>query len=138
MTRYMGDFFNSSAYNKFARTAEAWSENNTGSSVPRLSLDDPNNNIRPSSYFVSDGSYMRLKTLTVGYNFKEFAQKIHSSNLRVYVQAQNLFTITGYEGMDPEVGLQSYSSDSRNLDIGVDRGLYPTARTFLIGVNVGF
>lgn len=138
LTRYYGDFFNLSAYNKFSRTTDAWSENNTGSSIPRLSLDDPNNNIRPSSYYVFNGSYARLKTLTIGYNFKEFAQKISSSNLRVYIQAQNLFTITGYEGMDPEVGLQSYSTDSRNLDIGVDRGLYPVSRTFLIGVNVGF
>lgn len=138
LTRYYGDFFNLSAYNKFSRTTDAWSENNTGSSIPRLSLDDPNNNIRPSSYYVFNGSYARLKTLTIGYNFKEFAQKISSSNLWVYIQAQNLFTITGYEGMDPEVGLQSYSTDSRNLDIGVDRGLYPVSRTFLIGVNVGF
>lgn len=138
LTRYMGDFFNSSAYNKFSRTLDAWSETNTGSSIPRLSLDDPNNNIRPSSYYVSDGSYLRLKSLTLGYNFVDLARKLQSSNLRIYVQAQNLFTITGYQGMDPEVGLQSYSSDSRNLDIGVDRGLYPVSRTFLLGVNVGF
>ena len=138
LTRYYGDFFNLSAYNKFSRTLDAWSESNTGSSIPRLSLDDPNNNIRPSSYYVSKGSYVRLKTLTIGYNFADLAKKIHGSNLRVYVQAQNLFTITGYEGMDPEVGLQSYSSDSRNLDIGVDRGLYPISRTFMVGVNIGF
>ena len=138
LTRYYGDFFNLSAYNKFSRTTDAWSETNTSSSIPRLSLDDTNNNIRPSSYYVSDGSYVRLKTLTIGYNFADLAKKIHSGNLRIYIQAQNLFTITGYEGMDPEVGLQSYSSDSRNLDIGVDRGLYPVSRTFIVGVNVGF
>lgn len=138
LTRLYGDFFNLSAYNKFSRTLDAWSENNTGSSIPRLSLDDPNNNIRPSSYYVSDGSYMRLKTLTIGYNLAELAKKVHTKNLKVYIQAQNLFTLTAYEGMDPEVGLQSYSSDSRNLDIGVDRGLYPLSRTFLLGLNLGF
>jgi TonB-linked SusC/RagA family outer membrane protein len=138
LTRYKGDFFNQSAYNKFERITNAWSEDNTNTSIPRLSLDDPNNNIRPSSYFVSDGSYLRLKSLTLGYNFSKLAHKIKSEKLRVYIQAQNLLTITGYQGMDPEVGLQSYSSSTRNLDMGVDRGLYPTARTLMVGVNLGF
>ncbi len=138
LTRYKGDFFNQSAYNKFESTTNAWSEDNTDTSIPRLSLDDPNNNVRPSSYFVSDGSYLRMKNLTLGYNFTKLAQKINGEKLRIYIQAQNLFTITGYDGMDPEVGLQSYSSSTRNLDIGVDRGLYPTARTFMVGVNFGF
>jgi len=138
LTRYYGDFFDLSAYNKFARTVDAWSENNTGSPIPRLSLDDPNNNIRPSSYYISDASYVRLKNLTIGYTFKKLAGKINSRNLRVYLQVQNLITFTGYKGLDPEVGLQNYSSDHRNLDIGVDRGLYPPSRTFMLGVDVGF
>jgi TonB-linked SusC/RagA family outer membrane protein len=138
LTRYKGDFFDQSTYNKFDRVKNAWTESNTNTSIPRLSLDDLNNNIRPSSYYVSDGSYVRLKSLTLGYNFSKLAKKIKSDKLRVYVQAQNLLTITGYDGMDPEVGLQSYTSSNRNLDIGVDRGLYPTSRTFMLGVNVGF
>jgi TonB-linked SusC/RagA family outer membrane protein len=138
LTRYYGDFFNLSAYNKLDRTLDAWSTENPNGTVPRLSLDDPNNNIRPSSYYISDASYLRLKTLTIGYTFNELAQKLKASNMRVYVQAQNLFTITGYEGLDPEVGLQSYSSEHRNLDIGVDRGLYPPSRTFMVGLNLNF
>ena len=117
---------------------DAWSTGNPNGTVPRLSLDDPNNNIRPSSYYISDASYLRLKTLTIGYTFNELARKLKASNMRVYVQAQNLFTITGYEGLDPEVGLQSYSSEHRNLDIGVDRGLYPPSRTFMVGLNLNF
>jgi hypothetical protein len=58
--------------------------------------------------------------------------------MRFYVQVQNLFTITEYDGLDPEVGLQNYSSNDRNLDIGVDRGVYPSTRTFTIGANLSF
>jgi TonB-linked SusC/RagA family outer membrane protein len=138
LTRYYGDFYNLSAYNKLDRTLDAWSTDNPNGSVPRLSLDDPNNNIRPSSYYISDASYLRLKNLTIGYTFNELAQKLNSTKMRIYVQVQNLFTISGYDGSDPEVGLQSYSSEHRNLDIGVDRGLYPLSRTYMIGLNLGF
>jgi len=136
LTRYYGDFFNLSAYNKHARTMDAWTPDNTSASVPRLSLDDNNRNSRPSSYYVQDASFLKLKNLQIGYTLpKSVSEKL---DLRVYVQAQNLFTITPYEGMDPEVGLQNYSSDNRNLDIGVDRGIYPSSRTFQLGVNLGF
>jgi len=138
LTRYYGDFYNLSAYNKLDRTLNAWSEDNTSASVPRLSLDDPNNNIRPSSYYISDASYVRLKNLTVGYSLNNLARKLNSTRMRIYVQVQNLFTITGYKGLDPEVGLQNYSSEHRNLDIGVDRGLYPPSRTYTIGLNLNF
>lgn len=135
LTRYYGDFYNLSAYNKQARTLNAWTPENTNTSVPRLSLDDNNRNIRPSSYYVQDASFLRLKNLQVGYTLpKAVSQRL---DLRVYFQVQNLFTITGYEGMDPEVGLQNYSSDNRNLDIGVDRGIYPPSRTFQVGLNLG-
>lgn len=135
LTRYYGDFFNLSAYNKNARTLDAWTPENTGTDVPRLSLDDNNRNVRPSSYYVRDASFLRLKNLQLGYTLpKSVSEKL---NLRIYFQAQNLFTITDYEGMDPEVGLQNYSSDNRNLDIGVDRGIYPASRTFTLGVNLG-
>jgi len=125
-----------SAYNKQSRTLNAWTPENTNTDLPRLSLDDPNNNIRPSSYYVQDGSFLRLKNIQLGYNIP--LQEAGFRDLRVYVQAQNLFTITGYEGLDPEVGLQNYSSENRNLDIGVDRGIYPPSRSFLVGVNVNF
>ena len=137
LTRYYGDFFNLSAYNKNARVLEAWSPNNTNTSVPRLSLNDPNNNIRPSSYFVQNGSYARLKNVQLGYTFSE---KIIHGNFRVYLMAENLITITRYAGMNPEVGMQSYSSGNQyeNLDIGVDRGLYPPSRISAVGINLNF
>ena len=134
LTRYYGDFFNLSAYNKHARTLDAWTAENTNTDVPRLSLDDNNGNNRPSSYYVQDASFLKLKNLQIGYTLPESV--IERLNLRVYFQVQNLFTMTSYDGMDPEVGLQNYTSDDRNLDIGVDRGIYPPSRTFTLGVNL--
>jgi len=139
LTRYYSDFYNLSSYNKHSRIANAWSSENTGSSIPRLSLNDPNNNIRPSSYYVRDGSFVRLQSLQMGYNFNSKVIDAFSlSRLRLYVNLQNVFTITGYEGIDPEVGLQNYSSDNRNLDIGVDRAIYPPSRTYTLGLNIAF
>lgn len=135
LTRYYGDFFNLSLYNKNARTLDTWTPENTGTDVPRLSLDDPNRNIRPSSYYVQNASFLKCKNLQIGYTLP--ASVSEKLTLRVYVQAQNLFTITPYQGMDPEVGLQNYGSDNRNLDIGVDRGIYPPSRTFQLGINLG-
>ncbi|MEQ9437834.1 MAG: TonB-dependent receptor [Cyclobacteriaceae bacterium] len=135
LTRYYGDFFNLSAYNKSERTLNAWTPQNTGADVPRLSLDDNNRNARPSSYYVRDASFLKLKNFQIGYTLPRSISE--TLDLRVYVQAQNLFTLTPYEGMDPEVGLQNYGSDNRNLDIGVDRGIYPSSRSFTVGVNLG-
>lgn len=137
LTRYYLDFFNLSAYNKHERVLDAWSPDNTGSTIPRLSLNDRNNNIRPSSYYISDGSFLRLRNMQIGYSLPEDAlAKLRLTKLRVYLQVQNLFTITKYEGMDPEIGLQNYNSELRNLDIGVDRGIYPPNRNFTLGVNL--
>ncbi|WP_206670803.1 SusC/RagA family TonB-linked outer membrane protein [Cyclobacterium xiamenense] len=137
LTRYYLDFFNLSAYNKHLRVSEAWNPENPDATVPRLSLNDGNNNIRPSSYFLSDGSFLRLRNMQVGYSLPEaLAGKLSLSKLRIYVQAQNVFTITSYKGLDPEIGLQNYDSELRNLDIGVDRGIYPPNRNFTLGVNL--
>jgi TonB-linked SusC/RagA family outer membrane protein len=133
LTKYKTEFFNQAAYNKSAAVLGAWTPENPGATVPRLSLDDPNNNIRPSSYYLEDGSYFKLYNMQVGYSIPK--DKIAGLDMRVYLQATNLFTITGYSGMTPEIGLQNYSSSNRNLDIGVDRGIYPPSRTFLLGVN---
>lgn len=133
LTKYKTDFFNQSAYNKGQATLHAWSEENPNSNIPRLTLDDPNNNIRPSSFFVEDGSYLKLYNLQIGYTFPGI--KRHGMDLRLYGQVNNVFTLTGYDGMTPEIGLQNYSSSNRNLDIGADRGIYPPSRTFTLGLN---
>ncbi len=135
-TKYNNTFFNQSAYNKSVEVLDAWTTENTGSDIPRLSLDDSNQNIRPSSYYLEKGSYFKLNNIQVGYTLPNF--KGSDTEIRIYGQASNLFTITSYSGMTPEVGLQNYSSSNRNLDIGVDRGIYPPSRTFMLGFNVKF
>jgi TonB-linked SusC/RagA family outer membrane protein len=86
-----------------------------------------------SDYFVEDGSYLRLKNLQVGYNFRgQFIQKLRIEKLRLFIGAQNLVTITGYSGLDPEIG----SADPKLT--GIDQGFYPQARTFMFGINAKF
>ena len=139
LTKYLGEFFNQSQYNKNSTILDAWTPTHTNTSVPRVTQDDPNNNIRPSSYYIENGSYVRLKNLKVGYQLpKNILSLLNVQNAYLYLQATNLFTITSYDGIDPEVGLQSYTSSSRNLDMGIDRGIYPLSRSYTFGVNVSF
>jgi hypothetical protein len=138
-TRIYSDFFTSpSLSNKNVRVLDAWTIDNPNSSIPALTTVTTNDETRPSSYFIQNGSYLRLKTVQIAYTIptKIFGKNNGVGKLRVYLQGQNLFTITKYSGMDPEVGLQNYGSDNRNLDMGVDRGLYPVSRTFILGVNM--
>ena len=139
LSRYYSDFFNLADYNKNGRILNAWTPTNTNTDLARVSLNDNNNNIRPSSYYVQDGSYLRLKTLQIGYSLpSSILDKLKATKLRFYIEAYNLFTITGYDGLDPEIGLQNYDSDDRNLDMGVDRGVYPSSKTISLGINLNF
>lgn len=109
----------------------AWTPQNTNTNIPRNAFGDPNNNIRPSSYFLEDGSYLRLKNLQIGYSIPESAiSKIPVSRIRVYATANNLFTITDYSGFDPGLG------NGGTFNRGVDRGFYPLTRSFIFGINV--
>ena len=76
-----------------------------------------------------------LQNLTIGYDIKRLWRTCPLQQLRVYFSAQNLFTITGYSGMDPEIG---YSGDSYSWSSGIDLGFYPSARTYMVGLNVKF
>ncbi|MFM9020715.1 MAG: SusC/RagA family TonB-linked outer membrane protein [Sediminibacterium sp.] len=96
---------------------------------PRYSFTDANSNIRVSSRYVEDGSFIRLKNLQLGYTFPSADRKRLFSSMRAYVQARNLFTLTKYSGFDPEIA-------GGILDTGVDRGAYPQARTISIGLDI--
>lgn len=110
----------------------AWSPTNTGGTIPALTMVDNNNETRMSNYFVEDGSYLKLKYLKLAYQLpKSIASKIYASNISVFGQVENIFTITDYKGLDPEVILGGYGAR-------VDGGLYPRARTFTLGLNVTF
>ena len=121
--------------NRPASVLNRWTGPGTSDSEPRVSLSDPNQNVRVSDRFVEDGSYLRLKNIQIGYNLpKVLLNKIRFEKFRIYFSAQNLITITNYSGLDPEIGQISDNS----LDIGIDRGFYPQARTYLGGVQVTF
>ncbi len=105
------------------------------SNIPRAAINDPNDNDAWSSRYIEDGSYVRLKALTLGYTFDEkLIKKLGLTNLRLTLNATNLLTITGYDGYDPEIGV---STASNNV-YGLDNGRYPSPTSVTLGVNVSF
>ena len=105
------------------------------SGIPRASINDPNDNDVWSSRYIESGSYLRLKAITLGYTFdRKLIQKIGLTNLRVSLNATNLFTITPYDGYDPEIG----ASTASNNVFGLDNGRYPSPTSFTLGLNVSF
>jgi len=107
---------------------DSWTPENPNAQFPVLSGND-NLSYQPSTAFIEDGSYLRLKNLQIGYSFTNFPAL---SNFRVYVQGTNLFTITNYSGLDPDL-LQGRNNNT----LGFDEGIYPTPQQFIVGVNFG-
>lgn len=108
---------------------------NPNASLPRAIIGDPNDNDRISDRYVEDGSYIRLKNLSLGYTFpKKWMSKCGVENLRVYCNIQNLLTITGYDGYDPEIGVSTMSPNV----YGVDFGRYLSPTTYSFGLNLSF
>lgn len=92
-----------------------------------------------STYYVEDGSYLRLKNIVVGYSLpKTISDKLSLEKIRFYLQGKNLITLTDYTGLDPEINLRNYSGEAANLTLGVDTGVYPISRSVILGLNVSF
>ncbi len=118
--------------NMLAEVADRWSPTNASNNVPKYDGYITND---VYSRFVEDGSFLRLKTMTLGYTFpREWTKKFKVSKLRVYAQAQNLFCITGYSGYDPEVSMAA----SNPMTPGLDWGAYPKSRIFTVGLDLQF
>ena len=114
---------------------DRWHGEGTSNSVPRISgTGHPNTNY-VSTRYMEDADYFKIKTVTLGYDFKHLWKSCPLQQLRFYVQAQNLCTFTGYTGLDPEVG-NAAGADS--WASGIDLGLYPPSRTFLVGASIKF
>lgn len=114
------------AQNQTLRTLGRWEGPGTSNTMPRAIYNDPNKNSRISDRFIEDGSYLRVKTVTLGYNLpKKWAERVKFTNARLYVTGQNLYTFTKYSGFDPEVGTN-----------GIDYSVYPVTRTISIGINL--
>ena len=117
--------------NYSAKALDRWTGPGTSNTHPRMTNDDPNNNYsNPSDFYLEDGDYFRIKTAQIGYSLSEEAlSTIGFQKVRVYVMSENLFTFTKYTGYDPEIGGGVMS---------IDRGVYPQARSFMLGASIGF
>jgi TonB-dependent starch-binding outer membrane protein SusC len=129
----------------FRRDVSPWSPTNTGTSDPRLALDTEqgviDNNRANSDRWLESGSYLRLRNVEIGYNLpKPLLSGAGIQNARVFISGQNLFTITSYSGLDPDVvgNTDPNNSQARILERGVDLGNWPASRVFSIGVQCDF
>lgn len=143
--RYWTDF-NTFQGNRDKRVLyDSWTPTHTNAKLPILDASDGSSGQVPVNYYVEPGGYLRLRNLSVGYTIPAATlQKIGVDRFRIYLQAQNLFTITKYTGLDPEIttqvvgrgGYRDARSDANSL--GVDYGNFPTPRILTVGVNVSF
>lgn len=118
----------SAAYNQTTKVLDRWTPSNTGASLPRAVYGDPNQNTRVSNRYVESGSYLRLKNVTLAYNFpSKWLKKCTMETARIALSCENVATITKYTGFDPEVAQN-----------GIDLNRYPLARTYNISLNIAF
>nr|WP_138724591.1 TonB-dependent receptor [Pedobacter helvus] len=124
--------FDKTVSNMPATMLDYWSPSNTDAKFPRFVTTDPNRNYATvSDLLLEDGSFVRVKNIQLGYTLPQLlTQKVRVNGLRFFVAVDNAFTLTNYTGFDPEIGASS------PLSLGIDRGVYPQARTFRFGVNV--
>jgi hypothetical protein len=116
------------AQNQTTATLDRWQGEGTSDKMPRAIFNDPNKNTRISNRFIEDGSYLKIKNLTLGYTLPEtISQKVKMTSARVYLSCQNLATFTKYTGFDPEVPAN-----------GIDFNVYPVTRTISAGINITF
>jgi TonB-dependent starch-binding outer membrane protein SusC len=126
-------------FNAGTQVLNAWTPTNTNTDIPRAISSDPNQNARPSTRFLEDGSYLRLKNIMLGYNIPgtslQSLTKGVVKSFRFYVSAQNILTFTKYSGYDPEVGNRTPNSSLTN---GIDFAVYPQPKAFQVGIQANF
>jgi TonB-linked SusC/RagA family outer membrane protein len=132
----------SRGFNSYSEILNRWTPENPSNTIPKVSIDDRNGNRRPSTRFLADGSYMRVRNITMGYNLKDLLHWKNIGGLRIYATVQNALTITKYPGLDPEI--QANANDTRGLGlssdlaVGIDWGTVPAPRTMIIGAKMDF
>jgi hypothetical protein len=113
-----------------------WTPEHTDTDVPKATAGRVS---RTSTRFIEDGSYIRLKNISLGYSFpSDFLNRIKIRTARLYVSAQNLLTFTNYSGVDPEVAYKSTGATNSNINLGLDYGSYPNTVSYTFGINLGF
>ncbi len=127
-----------SNYNFQEAALGRWTGPGTSNTLPRLIASDPNDNSRPSSFYLQSGSYLRLQTVSLGYSLPQsLLRKSKIRALRIYISAENLLTFTKYTGYDPEIGTQNQGNNG-TLNLGIDDAIYPQSRTLTAGANLTF
>ena len=116
---------------------EHWTGEGTSNTQPRASWAAKSNNVRASTRFLEDGSYVRLKNIQLGYTLPN-TRKFRLQSVRLYVAATNLLTFTGYTGFDPEMTVSTNSASQGDLANGIDWGTYPVAKNYTFGLNISF
>jgi TonB-linked SusC/RagA family outer membrane protein len=111
-----------------------WTGEGTSNKLPRLNAGSHTNWQYISDIYIEDGDYLKIQNVTLGYDFKKLLPKLPLGQARLYFTAQNLYTFTGYSGMDPEIGF----GNDKSWVTGVDLGYYPASRSYLVGVNLKF
>ncbi len=132
-------FTDGNVENYTSEVFEYWHGEGTSNRYPRLVPGNTGVNFQQiSDIFVEDASYFRIQNVTLGYDFKNLWKNCPLPQLRLYVSAQNLFTFTGYKGMDPEIGTNDSYREDNPWARGIDLGSYPSPRTYMVGVNIKF
>lgn len=118
---------------------EHWREDRPSDIMPRASWYASTNNIKPSTRFLFDGSYLRLKNTQLGYTLPDsFASRLKIAKCRIYIAGQNLLTFSKYIGMEPELTTSANDSSEKDLAAGIDWGTYPSSKTYMVGLNLTF
>ncbi|PJJ75822.1 TonB-linked SusC/RagA family outer membrane protein [Thermoflavifilum aggregans] len=118
---------------------KSWHGPGTSNTFPRLSWKGAINNKQPSTRFLEDGSYLRLKNIQIGYTLgNNITSKLKISSIRIFLSVQNLLTFTKYTGLDPEQYISNNALNDGDRAVGIDWGTYPSARTFTAGININF
>ena len=122
------DILNSYLSPQYNEAGEMTHPGLTDTDLHRFDYYAENKNLRVSDFYIENGSYLRLKNIQLGYTLKPYlSNRLHISDFRIYIAAQNLLTFTHYSGMDPEVG-----------GWGIDCGIYPQPRVWYAGISIGF
>jgi hypothetical protein len=116
----------------------SWKKQGDVALLPRLNAGDTFSQ-QISTYFVEDGSYMRIKNVQLTYTVPtSVLKKIKLSSMQIYVQGQNLLTLTKYKGLDPDINIRNSGADNQDTHMGIDEGAFPVAKSYNIGLRVGF
>ncbi|MBL0739680.1 SusC/RagA family TonB-linked outer membrane protein [Chryseolinea sp. Jin1] len=127
-------------FNLYQEVTGRWTGDGTSNTLPRLSSEDPNLNFRTSNLFVESGAFFRLKNITLGYTIpKVVTNALRMTSARFYMSGQNVFTVTKYKGLNPELGFASGNRQAGQYpQLGVDYAQYPLSRTFTLGATLTF